>query len=814
MTEDNQNLEANNILEPIDIDLDKLFSLSYTFDNLKSFMKNIIKNQQILADKINELEGKSTSQIDENKRFHLFHAKVDKRLKLLENNANNTKKDIENIKKNLKEGGNFVKSNEDKEKDVTESEDKEILENKAQIKRLSRKSLNNENDYSFNEYSEKEDDYYSNMVSNKEIQEIKEKINNLEQQISEIKAQNEVKPPINTLKPTDFILDDKNSDIDLIKLEIQNLKEKTEIYKIESDSIKKKMEDISVKVMDFDVFDVFKESGMEGGSVDAAKVLIKNLEQKFTHKNEIIDEKMKKNEEDIYKLKNDFQNLKNESDVISYNLNNFKSKIKELVEQVGITSDNNSNLVNEINGKLTETYKKLLEKIEEEKNELKKNIEKIKKQIKALSNKGNNNDDKDKIKGYGLSDEDLKLLSDLTKRINTAEKHLKGLITISSEIPKIKEKFIQFENTMTLKTNITEFEEYTEKLNSQINMNNSIRDMVEKVQDMATKNMKDLGFFLNKIESLSATVLAVKEALETLSGMKQENIIDVTQFVDQLSFKDFISRNNKDKDKLEKNIDELRRLFKDILEGFNKKADEKDLRDFELLLNNKLEELKLMSGKKFADKIDTGKTLKYLDTQIKYLSENILKRTDRNDSWLIAKKPMGGHACASCESYLGDLKGNDEFIAWNKYPQRERDTNYRLGNGFSRMLNMLNIDIKNTFDIKKENNDSDNDNNNINNFDKKRLMTSPVNFNNSSTSNNNFSKNKNNHNLSTMNNFGQSNALPKINMTLSKDDLNNDSQKNFNMSSLQMNSKSLNKKNKNKENNQLNIVKIFKKNNK
>ena len=48
-------------------------------------------------------------------------------------------------------------------------------ENKAQIKRLSRKSLNNENDYSFNEYSEKEDDYYSNMVSNKEIQEIKEK---------------------------------------------------------------------------------------------------------------------------------------------------------------------------------------------------------------------------------------------------------------------------------------------------------------------------------------------------------------------------------------------------------------------------------------------------------------------------------------------------------------------------------------------------------------------------------------------------------------------------------------------------------------
>ena len=39
MTEEEQNPNINNILEPIDIDLDKLFSLSYTFDNLKSFMK-------------------------------------------------------------------------------------------------------------------------------------------------------------------------------------------------------------------------------------------------------------------------------------------------------------------------------------------------------------------------------------------------------------------------------------------------------------------------------------------------------------------------------------------------------------------------------------------------------------------------------------------------------------------------------------------------------------------------------------------------------------------------------------------------------
>ena len=155
---------------------------------------------------------------------------------------------------------------------------------------------------------------------------------------------------------------------------------------------------------------------------------------------------------------------------------------------------------------------------------------------------------------------------------------------------------------------------------------------------------------------------------------------------------------------------------------------------------------------------------------------------------------------------MGDLKENDDYIPWNKYPQRERDKNYRVGNGFSRMLNMLNLDVKNTFEGIKENNyDSDNEHNN---FDKKRLMTSPVN--NSITTQNNNSKNtKSNFNRSTFNNSGQQNTLPKINMTLNKED-GIDNLKKFNMSSMQMTNKSMAGTLQN-DPNKLNIVKIFKK---
>ena len=72
---------------------------------------------------------------------------------------------------------------------------------------------------------------------------------------------------------------------------------------------------------------------------------------------------------------------------------------------------------------------------------------------------------------------------------------------------------------------------------------------------------------------------------------------------------------------------------------------------------------------------------------------------DKGESWLLAKKPIGGFTCASCEAYIGELKDKDEYLAWNKYPMREpQDKGYRIGNGFSRMLNMLNLDVRGSYE--------------------------------------------------------------------------------------------------------------------
>ena len=56
-------------LEQIDVDIDKLFSLSYTFDNLKLFMNTLLENQNIMSSKINELERNLKEQKEQSQNY-------------------------------------------------------------------------------------------------------------------------------------------------------------------------------------------------------------------------------------------------------------------------------------------------------------------------------------------------------------------------------------------------------------------------------------------------------------------------------------------------------------------------------------------------------------------------------------------------------------------------------------------------------------------------------------------------------------------------------------------------------------------------
>jgi len=74
----------------------------------------------------------------------------------------------------------------------------------------------------------------------------------------------------------------------------------------------------------------------------------------------------------------------------------------------------------------------------------------------------------------------------------------------------------------------------------------------------------------------------------------------------------------------------------------------------------------------------------------------------------MAKQPLKCFNCASCEANLRGGGSTQEYIPWNKYPQGERI--YRMGQGFSHMLQMMTSEFVQTF----EHNDKDSKESNIN----------------------------------------------------------------------------------------------------
>jgi hypothetical protein len=164
--------------------------------------------------------------------------------------------------------------------------------------------------------------------------------------------------------------------------------------------------------------------------------------------------------------------------------------------------------------------------------------------------------------------------------------------------------------------------------------------------------------------------------------------VDNTKYVDQRVFDEYKNNVQRDFDTVNAKIEELRQLIEDIIAILKTKADGKDLKSLEDFLIAKIEELKIASNKKFADKNETAKNLRYLDQQLKYIIDVYIKKMEKGDNWLLAKKPIGGFSCASCEAYIGDLQENNEYIAWNKYPARDNDKLYRVSFRLTNRLEM------------------------------------------------------------------------------------------------------------------------------
>ena len=426
--------------------------------------------------------------------------------------------------------------------------------------------------------------------------------------------------------------------------------------------------------------------------------LITKLESRMNNKMKMNDERLSKMEQNNYKSQKEIQNIKNAQDLNKRNINMLKQSNENMITNMKM-------LESKIKNKGAEIEQRFELEQKETKIIKKESTKEIKEKENASILESPKKDEKERKDSY-ISEsrktepqfdlennekikEIISKLSDLETSVKKIPNQL-GIEQIKLDVNTVKSAIRNF----ALINDLKESKEKEEDIQKQLNF------LKEQFEDFISNNAdhEDLQNVKRKMELLNSKAHELEENYQLLSNrlnIDNKNKTSVTstdKYLETIIFDNFKSQIIKEFSSVNDNFTHLRRLVDNILESLKNKPSYRDIKALEEELNLKYEELKVASNKKFAERIETTKNFKYLDTQIKNILQIYIKREKRSENWLLAKKPIT-NLCASCEAYIGELKDNNSYQPWNKYPLKDPgDKAYRLGNGFSKMLQMAQLD--------------------------------------------------------------------------------------------------------------------------
>ena len=299
-----------------------------------------------------------------------------------------------------------------------------------------------------------------------------------------------------------------------------------------------------------------------------------------------------------------------------------------------ISNDNNrkdnKNLDNIIYSNNNEQIIKKIGELESKIIELQKNYEILK-----LSN----NNDKSKPSQESFSQDQLKILKDISSRTNDLENKMETILA-EVNMKAIYDKLETLEDNLNKKGSKFEIAEVKEKLSGLDEREKDLNFKIEQLQKFMEKIRGDMQQIIKNIEYLSGQVNRMS------SGSSDQNkgkgsIIDITKYVDFNSFNEKNKEINNKFDKVRLSFEEVARNIDDIFQKLSHTPTDKDFSQFQSLIRTMIDDMKLSFSKKYADKNEITKSIKLLETQIKTIQESLQKRVDGADNWLLAKKPFG-----------------------------------------------------------------------------------------------------------------------------------------------------------------------------
>ena len=719
-----------NTLFQFDLLREVLLNLAEFQNDIQSEIMALKKNDKIQDMRLSRLEEKHDIKFDPSE-FNISIINLDKspEFGISTENNKNTEKDIE--EKGKKEEKDIFESNE---KDDDEEEKKEKKMKNKYDKLLNDKANNmvsNNNSYMQNQASSSSmnQDIIRSMM--KDIRENAEKIANLESQLNK-DFERQIKKSKDDLK-RDFIgqLSEFKGKNKILDKRINDLEQKNS----EQDKL---IEDLTVKCSNIDVFNMFRDSG--DGTVDMAKVLVKALEEKVFKKFELVDLRYKQEMNEVITLKKTMENMQPVIEKYDREINYSKEEIQKIKEDINslrelineIKNDESAKInEDEINQKIKDLKKELEKMIKNSQNELDNKILECVKNIKNIGEGTNQNTSNNLYNDETINNLEKKI-NDLRKKTNDLDNSFK-LYMKNSEIDEIKKNIKDIRFDVDQKITKDSLKELYNLHLSDVDEINDLSDHISNIFDDLRKNIRATTTLTNKVESIVGNMVSSKEVKPSV----QKQIIDFTKYVENSKLSEVVKNFNMKIEDLYGEIESLRRDLTDLQidckvyekkERVNRLEEDiyKNINDFKSTLQK--------------NKNEIYKSIKGLEVQMKSLDDEIKLKQDA-DSWILAKKPLKCFNCASCEALIKNVKNenpSDEYISWNKYPQKNEKNNNRFGRGFSHMLQMMTYDLINNLD------NNTNSSNNNNNSNKEQYIPISEDFNPSTNKTNNISNDQSN----------------------------------------------------------------------
>ena len=503
---------------------------------------------------------------------------------------------------------------------------------------------------------------------------------------------------------------------------IKNLNETVKKLKTEIDKMKAKLED-------FNIFDMFKDSG--DGNIDMAKGMVMALESKMKKRMDLFDDKYKLISNENLKNKNDIQNISGIVDNSKLLIDKNKTKIEEIINNLRDKDIQNNEEKEKGNTEIIQKINDIVKNIENMEINNDKKIKELEEKIKSdLKNTNTGNIKVEKPKKREFDDSHIR---EMNEKLIELEKNVKHIFK-KFNIDEINSNLSILQKEVLKKGNQGAIDEITDRMYILDELMKEINGKCDSFVLLDQKSREETSLLSKKIESISNQIHRI--SLNMSSGPKEEkSIIDMTKFIDFNTFDDNKKEINRKFDKIRISFEDILRNIEEILNKLSHTPTDKDFSQFQGVIKNMLDELKLSCNRKYSDKYETLKNIKFLETQIKSINDQYVRKAEGQDNWLLAKKPLSKYLCASCEGVIrGELDNRCDYIPWNKYPNREEKYT-RMGHGFSHMLQLVNDDIRKNVDNKEKskNKDKNNEKEYNSDEDKKKSILEKSSLNNTST---------------------------------------------------------------------------------